>query len=224
MEKFFYNLSQIEEILGISFYNKEVLAQAFIHSSFCNENKGVISNERLEFLGDSVLNLLVTHFLFRYFPNFDEGNLTHLRAQLVSAQACAQYLKKLKIEGYLLVGKGEKTIKESMISNLFEAIMGAIYLDQGLDAATAFFSQHFEKILFEKTQMPEINWKATFQDFIQKKYHLTPEYRMLQEKGPSHKKQFLVAVYVGEEEWSQAWGETKKKAEMDAAKQALQKY
>lgn len=222
MKKFFYDLEQIEEILGIVFHDKKLLAQAFIHSSFCNEHKGITSNERLEFLGDSILNLLIAHFLFLQFPQLDEGSLTHLRAQLVSAEACSGYLKQLKLEDYLLVGKGEKEIKQSMISDLFEAIIGAIYVDQGFLQLSSFFFQMFEKQLIEKVKSPEINWKASFQDYMQKKIHLTPEYRVLEEKGPCHKKEFLVAVFVGEKKCAEAWGESKKKAEMHAAKNALQ--
>lgn len=226
MEKFFYDLLQVEQHLGVVFHDKKILAQAFIHSSFCNENKGVVSNERLEFLGDSIVNLLIAHFLFREFPHLDEGHLTHLRAQLVSSNACARYLKQLQLEEYLLLGKGEKqgSVKESILSDLFEAIIGAIYVDQGFTQASHFFFKNFEKQLLEKIQTPETNWKATFQDCMQKKFHLTPEYRLIKDRGPSHKKEFLVAVFVGDKKWAEGWGESKKKAEMHAAKNALQNH
>ena len=149
MQKYHQNISKIEKILNYSFRNKKHLLLAFVHKSFFNENKGVIDgyNERLEFLGDSVLNLIISEYLFHKFKDEKEGILSFLRSRIVDTPSCALFLKKLKLEKYMLLGRGEgktKRGRETILADLFEAILGAIYLDGGFLEAKKFLMENFE--------------------------------------------------------------------------------
>lgn len=229
MDSFFSHSVLIEEKLGYSFSNKELLQEAFTHRSFMNENKTVVffHNERLEFLGDAVLSLLITEFLFTAGPSLDEGELSHMRSRLVEASSCSRWIQQLGVEAFLLLGKGEMMNagrgRESLHANLFEALLGAIYLDGGFEKVKVFFLTHFKETLSESMKQPLQNWKALLQDYFQKKYQKQPLYKVVSEEGPAHEKLFEVAVYLDEEELSRGKGLSKKEAEQHAAQKAYKK-
>lgn len=222
-------LPEIEEKLGYRFKEKSHLILAFVHRSFFNENKnyGMQTNERLEFLGDSVLGLIVSDYLYAHFPKEEEGHLSHLRSQLVEAGSCSTLLTQLNIASYILLGKGERMNdgrgRETILADLFEAIMGAIYLDGGLEAARTFFFTHFSQKIHSIAVDPGRNWKAELQDFSQKKYQKPPVYKIIKESGPDHSKIFDVVVLVGEKEEGTGQGSSKKQAEQAAAENAISK-
>jgi ribonuclease-3 len=224
------HLPEVEEKIGYIFRNKDLLIQALVHRSFVNEHKDLkqAHNERLEFLGDSVLGLLTSDFLYHRFPQEREGALSQLRSRLVDAHACAHYLQKLDLAGFLILGRGEtmtegKT-KISILSDAFEALIGALYLDGGLDAVRAFMLKQFHGDIEDTLGAPSSNFKADFQIYAQKKWQKAPVYRVIQEEGPDHAKHFLVAVFVDMQEVGQGSGESKKQAEQQAAKNALEKF
>jgi ribonuclease-3 len=217
----------IEERLGYAFLQKALLEQALIHRSYANENKGVQHNERLEFLGDSVLGLVAAEYLYLRFPEYSEGDLSQTRARLVEAGACAKYFQKFNIQEFLLLGKGEKMTegknKLSILADAFEAIVGAIYLDGGLSMAKSFWICHFEEEANQIIGSPARNYKAELQDRSQQKYKKVPTYKVLEESGPDHAKIFRVAVYVNDEESGIGIGKSKKEAEQQAAFEAIGK-
>lgn len=217
----------IEEKLGYTFKDKDRLVLAFIHRSFLNENRGIVfeTNERLEFLGDSVLGLIVSDYLFENLPEQEEGQLSYLRAQLVEASHCALFLTQLDVGSYVLLGKGERMNdgrgRETIFADLFEAIIGAIYLDGGLAQARHFFLGHFSKQIKQLLEKPFRNWKAELQDYSQKKYQKPPVYKVTKQSGPDHSKVFEVVVIIGDEEGGTGEGSSKKEAEQAAAHDAL---
>lgn len=222
-------LPRIEEKIGYVFKNKELLISAFVHRSFLNEHKGEIKshNERLEFLGDSVLGLAMADFLYHRFPTHPEGPLSQLRSRLVDANACAHFLKKLHLSEYILLGRGERlgdgNTKISILADAFEALLGAIFLDGGFISAKSFLLSHFGEEVENLTESPSRNYKAELQDYSQKKFQKTPTYKVLEEKGPDHAKIFSVAVLIDNQEAGIGLGESKKQAEQQAAFDALSK-
>ncbi len=218
---------EVEATLGFHFSNRKLLVLAFIHRSFFNENRSVVEghNERLEFLGDAVLGLIVSDYLYTHLPMESEGHLSHLRAHLVGAEFCVQYMQELKLDHFLLLGKGEAVNvgkgRERILADLFEAIIGAIYLDGGLEAAKGFILNHFAKHFDQMIENPLRNWKAELQDYSQKKFQKPPEYQVLEESGPPHERTFIVAVYIEKEESGRGEGTSKKQAEQTAAEDAL---
>ncbi|WP_039356407.1 ribonuclease III [Candidatus Protochlamydia amoebophila] len=216
----------IEAKLGYTFKDPQLLVLAFVHRSFINENREVNQhNERLEFLGDSVLGMLISDYLYCKLPKTPEGQLSYLRSRLVEASSCVHYIQSLDLSGYLLLGKGERMNdgrgRESILADLFEAIIGAIYLDGGLQAAKDFlfknFHQHIEIIL----ATPLRNWKALLQDYCQKNYQQTPLYQVLHESGPDHSKVFQISVWIQDRELGRGKGTSKKEAQQAAAADAL---
>ncbi len=222
-------LALIEEKLNYSFINKELLVLSFVHRSFFNENKNLTSqnNERLEFLGDSVLGLIVSDYLYAYLPQEAEGHLSHLRSHIVEAGSCSQLLAQLDVAQYILLGKGERMNdgrgRDTILADLFEALIGAIYLDGGLPAAKEFFFDHYSTTLMDCLAKPLRNWKAELQDYSQKKHQKPPVYRILKELGPDHSKTFQVIVCVGDVDIAEGEGSSKKEAEQAAAENALNK-
>ncbi len=214
--------------LGYNFKDFRWRKIAFTHTSYLNENRMIEGedNERLELLGDTVLNLLVTEYLFRNRGNQKEGQLSFLRSRMVEASTCAAFLKSLGVEEELLLGKGEKrnlaASGETLYANLFEALLGAIYMDGGFEAVKEFFWGHFQKAIDEIAKTPNRNWKADLQDLMQKKFRVSPVYQMLSSEGPEHAKQFHIAVLMGDESIGEGIGQTKKEAQMAAAKKALE--
>ena len=229
MDNFFPHSSLIEEKLGYVFQNKQWLKEAFTHRTFSNENRDqkYPHNERLEFLGDAVLCLLCSEFLFTQCLHFDEGQLSHTRSRLVDASACSKWVQDLGVESFLLLGKGEMMNagrgRESLFANLFEAILAAIYLDAGLEAVKAFFLLHFKDKLIEMIHQPMHNWKALLQDHYQKKIQKQPIYKVISEEGPAHEPLFEVGVYLDDELLGIGKGLSKKEAEQHAAQKAYRK-
>jgi ribonuclease-3 len=216
----------IEAKLGYTFKDKSLLALAFIHRSFVNENREITQhNERLEFLGDSILGLLVSEYLYRYLPSTPEGELSYLRSRLVEASSCVTYTEKLGLGDYLLLGKGERMNgsrgRESILADFFEAIIGAIYVDGGLEATKKFLFKNFSKEIEAILKTPLRNWKALLQDYCQKKFQKTPTYKVLSETGPDHSKEFKIAVFINTQELGLGVGPSKKEAQQAAAADAL---
>lgn len=218
----------IYQKLNYTFKNPEILDEALTHSSYRHEAKeeGIRHNERLEFLGDQVLGLLVSQFLYTKMQDAEEGSLSHLRAHLVEASSCADYVQKLELIEHLKLGKGEARNqgrgRETLFADLFEAILGAIFLDGGFDAAYLFFEDKVVPLLEEKLKNPPFNYKASLQTLVQKEYKTHPQYKVLEESGPEHSKIFKVGVFIQDKMLGLGDGGSKKLAEMQAAKNALQ--
>lgn len=229
IEELIAHIPTIESKLGYAFRDKKLLVLLFVHRSFFNEHRDLIDqhNERLEFLGDSVLGLIISDYLFDHLPSETEGYLSHLRSHIVEARSCVQFLNHLEIAEYVLLGKGERMNdgrgRETILADLFEALIGAIYLDSGWDAARGFFLSHFSKRLNEHLQKPLHNWKAELQDYSQKKYQRPPTYKVIKELGPDHSKVFHVSVFIDETQIGEGVGPSKKEAEQAAAEDALKK-
>ena len=220
-------LFEIEKKLGVTFTDQDLLFRAFVHPSFINENRSpkLESYERLEFLGDSVLGLLVSHWLYKVFPKASEGELSWMRASLVDAGSCATYLNILDLHTYILTSKGEGSNvgkgRYSIFSDVFEAVLAAIYIDQGMEQTERFFKAHMEPVLEKKIKTLSQNPKIVLQSYVQKLDHTIPQYTVISEEGPEHEKRFVVAVSHGEEFLGQGSGLSKKQAQYEAAKQAL---
>ncbi len=209
------------------FKNQKLFEQAFTHRSFLNETReNTQSNERLEFLGDSILSFIVSNHLYNEYPVFNEGVLTNLRSLLVNTKSLANLAKELKFGQYLRLSKGEEESKgrenESLLANAFEAHLGALYLDQGIGAATSFL----QDILFPKIEGYVKNKafkdpKSLLQEYVQSKKHNSPVYKVLREEGPPHAKIFTIGVFIGDSLIGEGNGKSKQEAEERAAKQAL---
>lgn len=223
------SLEQIETHLRYQFQDKTLLTLAFTHRSFVNEHPEELceDNQRLEFLGDSVLGLVAADFLYRFLPEEPEGKLSPLKASLVEAQACVEYLRKLDLEPFLLLGKGERLSegrgRESLLADLFEAIVGAVYLDGGYLVAREFILSHIADIMEEIIYKPSQNFKALLQIFLQKKGLQAPVYLVVKEWGPGHQKTFHVVVALEDHVLGEGEGPSKKMAEIHAAKTAYEK-
>lgn len=220
------DIAQIEGKIGYHFHDAALLAQAFIHRSYVNENRSALGhNERLEFLGDSILGMLIADHLYRRLPDTAEGDLSLLRSRLVEAGSCGAYIAKLDIAHFLLLGKGEQLNKgrgrETILADLFEAIIGAIYLDGGMEAARGFIFKNFSTEIDQLIEAPWQNWKALLQDWCQKRYQQAPVYSVICQSGPDHSKLFTVAVAVYDHELGRGSGASKKEAQQAAAAAAL---
>lgn len=220
--------SKFEADLRVTFKNQDLLVQAFTHRSYLNENPGfkLSHNERLEFLGDAVLEMVVTEHLYHTFPN-PEGDLTNLRASLVNAKTLAEVALSLDFDTYLLLSRGEakdtnSKARHTILANTVESLIGALYLDQGMAAAKQFIDQHILTrlgaiVAEQKYRDP----KSTFQEFAQKYVNITPAYKVLAEWGPDHDKHFRVGVYLGGEEVAVGEGQSKQEAQVAAAFEAI---
>jgi ribonuclease-3 len=222
------DFKKFEETAGIEFKDKSLLKQAFIHRSYINENRssGLEHNERLEFLGDAVLELVITDFLYKKFSKMDEGELTSIRSALVNADTCATVAQKLGANDFLLLSKGESKdmgrARQYILANTLEAIIGAIYMDQGIDASSKFIFDHItpltEEIVEKGTWMDA---KSSFQEKAQEHESVTPVYKTLHESGPDHDKKFTIGVYLGNDIAGQGDGKSKQDGEQEAARNAL---
>ena len=223
------DLSKLEELLGYTFTNKLYLLTAITHRSYLNENRDAAQehNERTEFLGDAVLELVVTDFLFRKYPDKPEGELTAIRAALVNTVSLAESSNKLGINDWLLMSKGEAKdtgrARQYILANAFEALIGALYLDQGYETAQAFIAQH----IFPKTEriVEKRLWqdpKSRFQELAQEHANTTPTYETLGQEGPDHDRVFTVGVFLGKEKVAEGRGRAKQEAEQQAAEQAIE--
>lgn len=223
------DFSEFEKKTGITFADKNLLKQAFIHRSFLNENKsaGTSHNERLEFLGDAVLELVVTHFLYEKFPDKTEGELTSYRSALVNAQTCSAVAEKLQVNDFLLLSKGEAKdtgrARQFILANTFEAIIGAIYLDQNYESAKEFILKNISPLIDNVIKEGSfIDAKSRFQERAQDEEGTTPSYKTMKETGPDHDKKFTVGVYIGKVLIASGSGQSKQDAEQEAAKKALE--
>lgn len=209
------------------FKNLELFKQAFTHRSYLNETKQKSSsNERLEFLGDSILSFIVSEYLYKKYPNFDEGTLTNIRSLLVNTKTLALLAKELNFGGFLLLSKGEEESKgrenSSLLENSLEAFIGALYLDQGLALVSKFLEERLlskSASLVEKKEFKDA--KSLLQEKVQAKKYSSPLYRVIKESGPAHAKIFTIGVYVQGKMVGSGNGKSKQEAEEKAAKEAL---
>lgn len=222
------DFEEFEKNIGITFNNKQLLRQAFTHRSYINENRGTKGghNERLEFLGDAVLELVVTHYLYDLYPNKTEGELTSIRSALVNAQTCSAVASEIHINDFLLLSRGEAKdtgrARQYILANALEAIIGATYLDQGYAVAKEFIYKYVTTIT--ENIVKEGLWvdaKSRFQEKAQEVEGVTPSYKTLKEIGPDHDKTFTVGVFLGSRLVAQGEGESKQDAEQVAAQNAL---
>jgi len=216
--------------LGISFRQESLLEQAFVHLSYLNENPGFArpSNERLEFLGDAILDFIVAEKLYKEFPKLPEGELTEIRASLVCRDALAELASSLRLGDWLLLGRGEEAnggrTRASNLANAMEALIGALYLDQGLAGARRFILRQLKPELKKiKAGKITLNYKALVQELIQGQKRATPVYRLVEATGPDHSKQFTVEILVEGEAMGRGTGKSKKTAESQAARAAWEK-
>ena len=221
------DFSKLEKELGITFKNKDLLIQAFCHRSYINENPGFYldNNERLEFLGDAVLELIITDYMYRSYKE-REGVMTNWRAAIVNTQSLAKAAEKIGFNDFLLLSKGEEKDtgkgRQYILANTFEAFLGALYLDQGFKKSRDFIKEvlfpELDKIIEEKSWRDA---KSIFQEIIQEKMKITPTYKILKEWGPDHDKHFVSGVFAGDELIAEGEGLSKQEAEENAAKKAL---
>ncbi|RLC36608.1 MAG: ribonuclease III [Candidatus Nealsonbacteria bacterium] len=213
-------LRRLEKELGIKFTHLELLNQALIHTSYAKSNQKEIlpHNEKLEFLGDAVLNLVTAEYLFHQYPCLNEGELSQLRSKIVSQESLSQYAHKIKLEEYILLGKNQEEIRSqpALLANAYEAIIGAVYLDKGLADTRGFIFNLFTSIMKRIEQIKD--FKSWLQEYVQSFYKTLPQYKVIKEIGPEHKKRFKVEVRVKEKILGEGWGTSKKKAEMMAAR------
>lgn len=224
------NFKQFADQNGVSFHNLDLLIEAFTHRSYLNENRehAGTHNERLEFLGDAVLELATTDFLFKKYPHKSEGELTNYRAALVNTVSLAESAQTIGINDYLLLSKGEARdtgrAREVILADTFEAVIGAIYLDSGYVNAEAFIARNlFNKIDGVIAKRAYQDSKSRFQELAQEKKGVTPSYRTLDEVGPDHDKRFTVGVFLNNDEIARGEAHSKQEAEQAAAQAALTK-
>jgi ribonuclease-3 len=215
----------------VIFKNKDLIIEALTHRSYLNEypHWHLPHNERLEYLGDAVLELIVTDALFRKFPKQPEGQLTVLRAALVNYQILARVAENIDLQDFILMSRGERKdtgrAREVILANAIEAVIGAIYLDQGFETTRAFVEKfvlvHLDEVLKTKSYKDA---KSELQEIIQEKLKVTPTYAVRDESGPAHERRFTMGVYFGDKLIAEGEGLSKQDAEIEAAKSALQKY
>lgn len=224
-------INELENLIGYSFKNARLLEEALTHRSYLNENprEGISHNERLEFLGDSVLELAVTEDLFSRFPQYEEGTLTSFRAALVNYIMLANIAREIKLDGFLRLSKGESKdtgrAREVILANAMEALIGAIYLDSGYASSRAFILKvimpHLQGVMESESYRDP---KSTLQEKTQAELKLTPSYKLIGEEGPDHAKVFKMGVYFGDKLEAVGSGPSKQEAEVAAAKEALKKF
>lgn len=215
--------------VGISFTNEKLLYQAFTHSSYVNEHrkKPFEDNERLEYLGDAVLELTVSEYLYKKYPSMTEGDLTKLRAAIVCEPSLVSFANELSFGSLILLGKGEEMTggrgRPALLADVFEAFIGALYLDQGLEAVISFLN----KVVFPKIDQGAfshvMDFKSKLQELIQRDGKGVLDYKILEEKGPAHNREFVATVSLNGEVIGEGTGRSKKEAEQHAAEQGLQK-
>lgn len=222
------DFKKFEKFTGIAFEDITLLTQAFTHRSYLNENPGIETghNERLEFLGDAVLELVVTEFLYAQYPDKPEGELTNFRAALVNADMLSKIAQTLGFNNFILLSRGEAKdtgrARAYILANAFEAVVGAVYLDQGYEVVKSFIHKsllpNIEEIIEHKLWKDP---KSAFQEAAQERVGVTPTYRVVEETGPDHNKKFVVGVYIEREMVAKGDGSSKQDAEVKAAQAAL---
>jgi ribonuclease-3 len=221
------NLVELQQTLGIRFNDPSLLEQALVHSSYVNENPGItISNERLEFLGDAVLGFIIAEVLYQRSPQLSEGEMTRLRSYLVRRDALARIARAISLGNYLYLGRGEEASdgrrKPANLAGALEAVTAAIFLDQGSAAAKNFILRSVDKDLTKVlSQGIEPDYKSKLQELVQAKQQPTPTYRVIEAVGPDHDRKFTVEVRVGNTLLGRGTGKSKKSAEAEAARSAL---
>ena len=216
-------LQQIEQALGYKFSNRNLLIKAFTHSSAADNR--LLSNERLEFLGDSILAVVICQILFERFPGYLEGDLTKIKSLLVSRNTCAQVAGEIGLQKFLKVGKGlasDRALSGSIAAGVLEALIAAIYIDSGFGAARSVILRTFGPAIDSADEeQAQGNFKSLLQQYAQQQINTTPAYELLDEKGPDHDKCFESQVVVADRHFPSAWGRSKKEAEQKAAFNAL---
>lgn len=215
-------MASIEEVIGYSFKNKDLLAEALTHKSYSTERGKSGFNERMEFLGDSVLGLIVSCYLFKKHPAEDEGYLSKVKSVLVSRASLARWAKDLNLGSHVFLGVGESqtggTKRASILANALEALIGAVYLDGGLDSAFSLVSRWLDQ---PDAGRVETDYKSTLQELIQKRHKKPPEYEIMHTEGPEHEKVFTVRVRIGKKVLGVGAGKNKKEAQQAAARNAF---
>ena len=219
-------IKEFQNKIGYKFKNEKLIIEALSHSSYANESKKQRkSNERLEFLGDSVLSVIVSDYIFEHFKHLPEGELTKLRASLVCEQALFDFSKKIDLGEYIFLGKGEEITggreRPSIVSDAFEAVIAAIYLDGGLDVATKYVLSFIPEDIKPHSVVSFVDYKTALQEIIQKNPEEKVEYVLTDESGPDHDKKFTVNVMLNSNVIGTGIGKSKKSAEQNAAKEAL---
>ena len=223
------NLATLEKKLGVTFKNKDLLRRALIHRSYLNEDpKSTESNERLEFLGDSVLSLITSRFIYEKFPADTEGQLTATRSRLVQTKTLAQIAQSLELGTFLKMSKGEEMSggrnNLSLLADTFEAVLGATFLDQGLVAASKIVKSHLLSQLDQVLTSREMSdYKSKLQELVQQREKTSPNYQVIRSEGPDHAKTFYMEVVVTDHSLGQGMGHSKQEAEQMAAKDALER-
>ncbi len=224
------DFAALEDRIGYRFGHPELLERALTHRSLANEDAtgGILDNESLEFLGDAVLGFTIADTLFRRFPEYDEGQKSKLKSLLVSTPTLAKLARQLHLGDFLMLGRGEEKTggrrKQALLADGYEALIAAIYVDGGIDAARAFIMREFEPLI-EEVRRPDFggrDYKSALQEYLQANDYPLPDYHVASESGPDHRKLFQVEVRVRDETIAQASGRSKKEAEQEAARLALQ--
>lgn len=224
------SIAGLEKTIGYTFQNKDYITQALVHRSYLNEHPtfSLGHNERLEFLGDAVLELIVTEFLFTTYPESTEGELTNWRAALVNTKSLADVAEQIKLNGYMYLSHGESKDANSkarsiILANAVEALIGAQYLDGGTEVAKKFIDTYFNsKLSYILENNLHIDPKSNLQERLQEAKGITPNYRVLSEQGPDHDKTFAVGVFMGKEMIGKGEGSSKQQAQEEAARNALE--
>jgi ribonuclease III len=223
-------LKDFEKGLGLSFKRREILKSALMHKSYANENKYPYTshNERLEYLGDAVLELAISHILYQFYPNSTEGELSKLRAAIVNEDQLASMARDIHLGDYIYLGKGEDQTggrdKPSLLSDAYEAVLGAVYLDRGFDKALKLVRRKFEAIVKTVGGAGFVSdYKTRLQEVAQARFRTIPRYKLVREYGPDHSKTFEVQLFISGELMGTGRGQNKKAAEQDAAREALEK-
>ena len=219
------SVSLLQEKIGYKFKNEKLLFEALSHSSYANENKNLRSNERLEFLGDSVLSIVVSDYIFKHFSHIPEGDLTKLRASLVCESALFDFSKKISLGDFILLGKGEEQTggreRPSIVSDAFEAVIAAVYLDGGMEAAREYVLSFIPEDISPRGSDAFHDYKTILQEVIQRNPEERIVYNLKGESGPDHDKKFTVQVMLNNNVIGEGTGRSKKAAEQAAAKEAL---
>ncbi|MCT2538000.1 ribonuclease III [Aquibacillus koreensis] len=221
------SFKQLQQHLSIQFQNEDLLKQAFTHSSYVNEHrkKDFSDNERLEFLGDAVLELGVSQYLYREFPDMAEGELTKFRASIVCEPSLVNFANDINFSNYILLGKGEEMTggrnRPALLADVFESFIGALYLDQGYDEVIHFLEKYVYPKISKGAFSHAMDYKSQLQEFVQRDKKSIVEYTIVEEKGPAHNREFVAQVLINSEIAGVGIGRTKKEAEQRAAKKAL---
>ncbi|MDR6883826.1 ribonuclease III [Bacillus sp. 3255] len=223
------DIKELQQRIGISFRKSELLKQAFTHSSYVNEHRiaGHKDNERLEFLGDAVLELTVSEFLYESYPGRSEGELTKLRASIVCEPSLVTFAEELDFGAFVLLGKGEELTggrqRPALLADVFESFIGALYLDQGIDVVKSFLNKHVFANISSEGKLLVIDYKTQLQEHTQHHGLGSLEYRIVNERGPAHEREFVAEVHMDADLLGTGAGRSKKEAEQQAAAQALLK-